>query len=138
MPGLKIDLEIIEVNGRNMVSLLAYQELQGQLQSLNTDLDQYRRNHALTDAEIAEIAKIREENRSMKMELDELAVFVREHYAQEIALGQHNVFRSLTDCIKYYLGKERQWLEAGENTLRLKVPRTAKVKVKSKAKKRRK
>jgi hypothetical protein len=41
-------------------------------------------------------------------ELNELALFVRENYAREIAAGEHRNMPRMVDLVRHYLAKERR------------------------------
>jgi hypothetical protein len=116
-PGGRIELNVREFEGREWVSFAAYEELQGQLNVLNEDLKQLRKNGAVLDSELAENRRINQDNITMKKDADKIAIFIRENYAREVSLGQHTAFGSLADCVIYYMGRERNTL--GKRLFRL-------------------
>lgn len=106
-PGPRMDLEIKLFEGRDWVSLTAYTELKAQLPGLSDEIRQLRKNHALTDGEVDYHKRINNEHLEMKATIDEIAEFIRAHYRDEISLGQHGAFKTLADCVKFYMGRER-------------------------------
>jgi uncharacterized protein YdcH (DUF465 family) len=108
MPRPHIEIESIQLGGRGWVSKIAYDELLGEFQALNRDVTELRKNSgSMLDSEVEEIARIRQEHLRMKDELDQIALFVREHYAKEISMGQHKNMPTIGDVVIYYLGRER-------------------------------
>lgn len=105
--GMKIDLEVKFFDGRDWVSLVAYNELKIRLVEADKDIRELRSNNALTDVQVEENKKIHQENIDYKNTMDKIALFLREHYQKEINLGQHAGFKDLADCVVFYLGKER-------------------------------
>lgn len=116
--GMKIDLEIKNIDGRDWVSLLAYQELETAKKGLDEDIAQLRKNGAVTDVQAGENKRIHEANIDMKNVIDKIAIFLREQYADEIAMGQHNAFGSIADAVIFYLGKERMAAKAAARAIR--------------------
>ncbi len=106
MAGL-IELDVREFGGREWVSLVAYEELKNRLVELDRDITQLRKNGHITDTEKEENRRVMQSFLDQKTELDNIAQFIRLHYQKEINLGQHAAFRTLADCVAFYLGKER-------------------------------
>jgi hypothetical protein len=113
--GLRVELDVLNHEGREWVSKIAYDELLGAKKALDADIAQLRKNGALTDVEKAENKRNQDAVIEMKAWIDEIAVFIRTHYAKEIELGQHAAFKSLADAVKFYMGRERQMTAAAEN-----------------------
>ena len=90
------------------VTLTAYEELKKDLLAANADITQLRRNSgALLDAEMGDLTRIRQGFADMKDQLDAIAIFLRENYAEEIKLGQHNAMKNVAQAAIYYMGRER-------------------------------
>lgn len=100
-------LIVKHIDGEEFVSKLAYDTLLGEYQATKRDADEMRKNGAMIDPQKEDLTRLRNEHVGMKHELDELALFVREHYEQEIAMGQHANMKGMVDVVKFYLGKER-------------------------------
>ena len=89
------------------VTLAAYDQLKQDLDAANKDIRQLRKNKTLLDSEIDEIARIRREHIDMKDQIDTIAIFLRDQYREEIALGQHGRMKNVADVALYYMGRER-------------------------------
>lgn len=132
---MKIELDIqsfetLDGVTRDYVTLRAYESLEGDYTALKKDVTELRSNRALLTSEVEEIAKIRAEHRAMMDRENELALFLREHYKDEIALGQHGGM-TLVQVVQRYLGRERMYARDQIGRM-VPEPMTAKVaKVKS-------
>lgn len=107
-PGLvKLDqLEIYtDVQGRQWVSKVAYDDVRGEYDALLPKYNQVRDNGALLDVEKEEIKTARQNYLTIKGEMDELTLYIRKHFAQEIELGLHNQFKNAVEAACLYLGK---------------------------------
>ena len=109
--GLKamneIDIEVREFDEKKWVSHLAFVELTEAYDALKEEADQMRRNRFLTDVEMEELTRIRVEHTQMRERLNDLTVFMREHYSEEIGLGQHANMKDSVDAAMFYMGRER-------------------------------
>ena len=104
-----IQLEITEIGGKEYVTKMAYDELKGQLDAYAKDNREMTKNHHLTDSQMEENKTIYQQNIQYKADVDKIALFLREFYAEEISMGQHNAFGDdWTKAVIYYLGRERQ------------------------------
>lgn len=108
---------------REYVTLRAYEELIGELGALRKDVKELRSNRALLTSEVEEIARIRAEHISMSEQQNELALFLREHYKDEIGLGQHGGM-TLVQVLVKYLGRERMY---ARDQIRREIPEPARV-----------
>lgn len=92
---------------REYVTLRAYEDLLGEMGALRRDVIDLRSNQgALLKSEVDEIATVRAQHRNMMDEQNDIALFLREHYKDDIALGQHNGM-TLVQVVTKYLGRER-------------------------------
>ena len=102
-------LRILSLDGEDYVTLTAYEALQSSMKAASDDIRQLTKNHKLLDSEIIEIATLRQDHLHTKDQLDAITIFLRENYAEEIRMGQHNAFgNDLAKAVTYYLGRERE------------------------------
>jgi hypothetical protein len=119
----KVELQIETFVDRQYVSYRAYEELETELEGLRKDVKELRGNKALLDSEVEEIARLRVEHLQMQDDINKLALFLRDHYKNEIALGQH-LGVSLVDVVSRYLGRERMY---AKDQISREIPEPAKV-----------
>ena len=67
-----------------------------------SESDRYEQTIAARDAQIAILAENQAAYLAMKKEVDEIALFLRNSYARQIAMGQH-AGRSLSEVVIGYL-----------------------------------
>lgn len=89
------------------VTLTAYEELKKDLDAANIDIRQLRKNKAVLDSEVEEFKRVNQGFLEQKEELDSMALFIRQNYADEIGMGQHGAFKNIAQCAIYYMGRER-------------------------------
>lgn len=109
--NIELDIERLEGSDgttRDYVTRRAYESLEGDYMALKRDVTELRANRALLNSEVEEIATIRAQHRAMMDRENELALFLREHYKAEIALGQH-LGLTLVQVVQRYLGRERMY-----------------------------
>jgi hypothetical protein len=99
---------------KQYVSLAAYKELNEDRDWAVKEMDEMRRNGNMTDAEIEDITRIRAEHTLMNDRINELTVFMRDHYQREIALGQHANMKDSIDAAMFYMGRERMMTKGAE------------------------
>lgn len=69
------------------------------------------------DAQIAQMQMNYDEYVQQREMVNELVVYMREQYAEEILAGHHREFKSIVDAAIYYLGRERRFTEKRKSGL---------------------
>ncbi len=72
-----LKIEVKEMNGKEYVTKLAYDELKGEAVFLLNEHTQLKRNGAISDDEVNEIKRIRQEHLQMKSDQDAITVYLR-------------------------------------------------------------